>query len=131
MSKEQLEAQVLKFRAVMEERLAKLSPEEKKQYLDAAYLVVDTLFRASPQSLTPFERVEFMSMLRSEVYSKAHHLNLDTATMEELERTNAEGIVATYVFAKTLQEALEIPLDLNQVMHLKSILELYGAKIRE
>jgi len=127
MTKDTLSDNLRIFYDEMEDRLKDLSPEEQQQYLEGLVHALDAMTRhASPQALTPFEREEFTGSAKSWAYSKTRHLKLDPELrMKGLIESDGEGMANSYAFAAKIQEALGIPLDLEQSMRLQNIVGTY------
>ncbi len=127
MTKENLKNNVDTFYNEMENRLENLSSKEKQQYLEGLVHAFDAITRyASPQKLTPFEREEFIGIMKSQAYSKTHHLNLDPeTTMKGLIESDSEGIMESYLFAAKIQMALGTPLNFEQQHKLDQIVMVY------
>jgi hypothetical protein len=114
----------------MEERLKDLPQEQQQQYLEGLVHAFDSVTRyASPQELTPFEKEEFTGSAKSWAYSKAHHLKLDPETrMRGLIESDGEGVANSFAFAAQVQEAMGIPLDMEQTMRLQQVVMVYQFK---
>lgn len=127
MSRDTLSDSLRIFYDEMEDRLKDLSPEQQQQYLEGLVHALDSVTRyANPQAMTPFEREEFIGSAKSWAYSRTHHLGLDPKSkMRGLIESDGEGIASSCVFAAQVQEALGIPLDMEQTMRLQQIVMLY------
>ena len=117
----------------MENRLKGLPQKQQQQYLEGLVHAFDSLTRyANPQDLTPLEREEFIGSAKSCAYSKTYDLNLDPQSrMKRLMETDEKGVAGSYIFAAKVQQALQIPLDQEQLMRLEQVLMVYRLTKRD
>lgn len=134
MSNELLREGLGKFHEAFDERLKKMPPEEQQQFIEGAFLVLDSLTRFGgidllrPENgLSLPEFYEYLGTLKANVYSGAYHKKLDGDTyMKPLVESDAKFVAKSTMNAALVHKLLGHELNIEEIMRIQQMAILIG-----